>query len=250
MVFLPPLLERLHRDAPGARVETRSTPQEEIEAALAGGELDLAVGFLPGLRPPLRNARLFVDPYVCMMRAGHPRIGDALTRKLFLEASHALVASIGAGHRVIEETLLAQGLSQRHRAPRPAFHGGADDPRAHRPRRHGAVAGRPALREDGTLQVAEAAGEDPDRRRARALARAVRAGRGEPVAAGAAWSSCTPTGAGLLHVSAHVDAIQGVSCAVVVAFLQRSSGERFEGREGRLRATTQSIKARGFFRSF
>jgi DNA-binding transcriptional LysR family regulator len=113
MVFLPPLLERLHRDAPGARVETRSTPQEEIESALAGGELDLAVGFLPGLRPPLRNARLFVDPYVCMMRAGHPRIGDRLTRKLFLEASHALVASIGAGHRVIEETLLAHGLSRR-----------------------------------------------------------------------------------------------------------------------------------------
>jgi DNA-binding transcriptional LysR family regulator len=28
MVFLPPLLERLHRTAPGARVETRSTPQE------------------------------------------------------------------------------------------------------------------------------------------------------------------------------------------------------------------------------
>jgi DNA-binding transcriptional LysR family regulator len=48
-----------------------------------------------------------------MMRAGHPRIGDRLTRKLFLEASHALVSSIGAGHRVIEETLLAHGLSRR-----------------------------------------------------------------------------------------------------------------------------------------
>jgi DNA-binding transcriptional LysR family regulator len=113
MVFLPPLLERLHRAAPGVRVETRSTPQEEIETALAAGELDLAVGFLPGLRPPVRSARLFVDRYVCMMRAGHPRIGPALTRRLFLEASHALVASIGAGHRVIEEALLAQGMGQR-----------------------------------------------------------------------------------------------------------------------------------------
>jgi DNA-binding transcriptional LysR family regulator len=113
MVFLPPLLERLHRAAPGVRIETRSTPQEEIEAALAAGELDLAVGFLPGLRPPVRNARLFIDPYACMMRADHPRIGDRLTQKAFLEASHALVASIGAGHRVIEETLLAHGLSRR-----------------------------------------------------------------------------------------------------------------------------------------
>lgn len=113
MVFLPPLLERLHRVAPGVRVETRSTPQEEIETALAAGELDVAVGFLPGLRPPVRNSRLFVDPYACMMRAGHPAIGERLTRRLFLEASHALVASIGAGHRVIEETLLAHGLERR-----------------------------------------------------------------------------------------------------------------------------------------
>ena len=108
--FLPPLVERLQRTAPGVRLETRSTPQEEIETALAAGELDLAVGFLPGLRPPVRNHRLFRDPYVCLMRADHPRIGEKLTRRLFLEASHALVASIGGGHRVIEETLLAQGL--------------------------------------------------------------------------------------------------------------------------------------------
>jgi DNA-binding transcriptional LysR family regulator len=113
MVFLPPLLERLHRTAPGVRIETRTTPQEAIETALAAGELDLAVGFLPALPAAVRNSRLFVDPYMCMMRAGHPRIGDKLTRRLFLEASHALVASIGAGHRVIEETLLAQGLAQR-----------------------------------------------------------------------------------------------------------------------------------------
>ena len=47
------------------------------------------------------------------MRADHPRIGDTLTRKHFLEASHALVASIGAGHRVIEEALERAGLARR-----------------------------------------------------------------------------------------------------------------------------------------
>jgi DNA-binding transcriptional LysR family regulator len=49
-------------------VETRSTLQDEIEDALGAGELDLAVGFLPGLQPPVRNHRLFRDAYVCMMR--------------------------------------------------------------------------------------------------------------------------------------------------------------------------------------
>jgi DNA-binding transcriptional LysR family regulator len=113
MVFLPRLLERLQRAAPGVHIETRSTPQAEIEQALASGELDLAVGFLPGLRAPVRSQPLFRDAYVCMMRADHPSIGRTLPRKLFLEAAHALVSSIGAGHRVIEDTLLAHGLNRR-----------------------------------------------------------------------------------------------------------------------------------------
>jgi len=113
MVFLPPLLERIHRAAPGVRVETRAMTQEEIEGALALGELDFAIGFLPGLQPPVQSLPLFRDHYVCMMRADHPRIGATFSHRRFLEASHALVASIGAGHRVVEETLLAHGLNRR-----------------------------------------------------------------------------------------------------------------------------------------
>jgi DNA-binding transcriptional LysR family regulator len=113
MVFLPPLLERLQRVAPGLRVETRATPESAIEEALGCGELDLAVGFLPGLRAPVRSTRLFRDPYVCMMRADHPRIGARLTRRRFCEASHVLVASVGAGHRVIEEMFVVEGLERR-----------------------------------------------------------------------------------------------------------------------------------------
>jgi DNA-binding transcriptional LysR family regulator len=112
-VFLPPLLERMQQVAPLVRFETRTISQEEMTEALGAGELDLAVGFLPGLHAPVQNAPLFRDPYVCMMRADHPRIGATLSRKGFVEASHALVASIGAGHRVIEDALLAYGLNRR-----------------------------------------------------------------------------------------------------------------------------------------
>lgn len=113
MVFLPQLLERINADAPGVRVETRTLPQDQVQEALADGDLDLAVGFLPGLVPPVRSARVFRDPYLCLMRADHPRIGRTLPRKLFLEASHALVSSLGTGHQVIEEALLGHGLNRR-----------------------------------------------------------------------------------------------------------------------------------------
>jgi DNA-binding transcriptional LysR family regulator len=110
--FLPPLIEHVQKVAPGVRLEAVALEVEDIGDALAAGTLDLAVGFLPGLGPPVRRKPLFRDPYVCLMRAGHPRAGKALTRKAFVEASHALVSYRG-GHRVIEEALERAGLARR-----------------------------------------------------------------------------------------------------------------------------------------
>ena len=110
--FLPPLVERVQRSAPAVKLEALALDVEDIGDALAAGALDLAVGFLPALGPPVRRKPLFRDPYVCLMRADHPRIGAKLTKKQFLEASHALVSYRG-GHRVIEEALERAGLARR-----------------------------------------------------------------------------------------------------------------------------------------
>ena len=107
--FLPPLVERVQSEAPGVRLEAVALDVDGIGAALAAGGLDLAVGFLPGLGPPVRRRSLFRDPYVCLMRADHPI--RSLTKKRFLEASHALVTYRG-GHRVIEEALERAGLAR------------------------------------------------------------------------------------------------------------------------------------------
>jgi DNA-binding transcriptional LysR family regulator len=108
--FLPPLVERVQRDAPGVRLEAVALEVDDIADALAAGALDLAIGFLPGLGAPVRRQALFRDPYLCLMRADHPIA--ALTKKKFLEASHALVIYRG-GHRVIEEALERAGLARR-----------------------------------------------------------------------------------------------------------------------------------------
>jgi DNA-binding transcriptional LysR family regulator len=108
--FLPPLIERVQREAPGVRLEAVALEVEDISAALAAGSLDLAVGFLPGLGAPVRRRPLFRDPYLCLMRADHPI--TSLTKKKFAEASHALVSYRG-GHRVIEEALERAGLARK-----------------------------------------------------------------------------------------------------------------------------------------
>ncbi|HEY5899531.1 MAG TPA: LysR family transcriptional regulator [Burkholderiales bacterium] len=108
--FLPPLIERVQKQAPGVRLEAVALDIEDIGAALAAGALDLVVGFLPALGPPVRRRTLFRDPYVCLMRADHPI--KVLSKKRFIEASHALVTYRG-GHRVIEEALERAGLARR-----------------------------------------------------------------------------------------------------------------------------------------
>src|SRR5688572_7214556 len=47
--FLPPLVERVHGDAPGVRLEAVALEVDDIGDALATGALDVAIGFLPGL---------------------------------------------------------------------------------------------------------------------------------------------------------------------------------------------------------
>jgi DNA-binding transcriptional LysR family regulator len=116
--FLPPLIERVQRAAPGVRLEAVALEVEDIADALATGALDLAVGFLPGLGPPVRRRALFRDPYLCLMRADHPI--KALSKRRFLDASHALVTYRG-GHRVVEEALERAGLARRIALRLPHF---------------------------------------------------------------------------------------------------------------------------------
>ena len=113
IVFLPPLLERLEREAPGVRIETGQLPQDEVSEALGAGEVDLAVGFLPGLSGGVVQKRLFRDRYVCLVRADHPTIGSRLTLAQFLAATHVLVSARGSAHEIVEQTLRNKGLVRR-----------------------------------------------------------------------------------------------------------------------------------------
>ena len=111
--FLPPLVEHLRRLAPGVHLEAVSLAPEDIGPGLATGAIDLAVGFLPELPRSVRQRHMFRDPYVCLLRADHPRVGTRLTRELFRDALHVLVVSPGSGHRVIEQALAKSGLTRR-----------------------------------------------------------------------------------------------------------------------------------------
>ncbi len=121
IVFLPALLERLAVAAPGASLRTVSMSSGDAAEALARGDVDLAIGFLPGLRDGWFQQRLFEQRYVCLMREGHPLAGRRLTRERFLAADHLLIEAPGTGHSVVDEHFERIGAPRRSRLAVPDF---------------------------------------------------------------------------------------------------------------------------------
>lgn len=117
VVFLPALLQTLHAQAPGASLRTVALAEGDTAAALARGEVDLAIGFLPELREGWYQQRLFEQRYVVLRRAGTP----APTRTAYLRAGHVAIESAGTGHRVVEQALRAQRIERRVVLQVPGF---------------------------------------------------------------------------------------------------------------------------------
>lgn len=113
LVFLPSILKRLAAIAPNVSIQTVSLPDAEIEPALRSGAVDLALGFFPQLQSAaLYQQRLFTHSFVCVLRRDHPRIGEKMTRKQFVESEHAVVVG-GHANELLEAELRDQGLQRR-----------------------------------------------------------------------------------------------------------------------------------------
>ena len=109
VVLLPGLLDHLRRTAPGVRIETEIISTESGRR-LEDGAVDLAVGFMPQLDAGFYQQTLFKQNFVCVAARNHPRIGERLTRKRFESEAHAVVASSGTGHAIVDKTIARLGL--------------------------------------------------------------------------------------------------------------------------------------------
>ncbi|MEO8020166.1 MAG: LysR family transcriptional regulator [Pseudomonadota bacterium] len=113
-VFLPRLLERLSKVAPGVQLRAVNLPVGDLERALRSGEVDLVLGHFPELESTsLYQQRLFAHSFVCLVRADHPQIGAELSRKQFLDSEHAVVSLPGRKNDSLDIDLAAQDLTRR-----------------------------------------------------------------------------------------------------------------------------------------
>jgi DNA-binding transcriptional LysR family regulator len=119
--FLPALVERLRRDAPGVTLSTVRNTTVNVRDELEAGKVDIAIGLLPHLKAGFFQRRLFMQSYVCLMRRGHRLDKKKISLAEFCAAEHLVVVSAGTGHGKVDELLQRSGIERTVRLNVPHY---------------------------------------------------------------------------------------------------------------------------------
>lgn len=99
MNFLPRLLGHLGTHAPGVGIKTLAMPRHMAASALESGAAEMAMGYFPDLQKAgFYRQHLIRSTHVCLLRNHHSSIGNSISLKQFLQASHAVVKPDGREH--------------------------------------------------------------------------------------------------------------------------------------------------------
>jgi DNA-binding transcriptional LysR family regulator len=108
MIYLPPLLTALRTEGPEVAIDAPQVAVENTVRALSTGQLDFAIGYLPGMAEQTESVRIFTERYVCMFRVGHPMVGKTLSLETFQRCKHVMVSSPFSRHNVFVDVLADQ----------------------------------------------------------------------------------------------------------------------------------------------
>jgi DNA-binding transcriptional LysR family regulator len=109
--LLPPIISHLEREGRGLRLKAVPLDSRQLEVRLEAGEADIALGAFPAAAPNMRRQRLYADPYVSVVRSGHPRLAKLTQADCFLGERHIVVTSSNTGHAAHSQ--LEQALRSR-----------------------------------------------------------------------------------------------------------------------------------------
>lgn len=121
--FLPTLMKRLSREAPGVTLSTVRNTAVNLKDEMESGKVDLAIGLLPQLKGGFFQRRLFRQRYVCLLRQGHRLDKKKISLAEFSAAEHLVIVSAGTGHGKVDELLKRSGIERNVRLTVPHFVG-------------------------------------------------------------------------------------------------------------------------------
>jgi DNA-binding transcriptional LysR family regulator len=112
-LWLPALVRAIENEAPGIDVRMAPLTTREPRPMLLHGDIDLAIGFFPGVvtqlaggpDTPIRHEQLYSGKYVCVMRKDHPLAKAPLTLDAYCTANHLLVSFSGRARGLVDDAL-------------------------------------------------------------------------------------------------------------------------------------------------
>ena len=118
---LPQLVRAIEEEAPGIKIRMMPLTTRDPRPLLTRGEIDLAIGFFPGVVSQLasspdtaiRHERVYSGHYLCVMRKGHPLAKGELTLDAYCAAKHLLVSVSGRAFAVIDDILAQMGRERK-----------------------------------------------------------------------------------------------------------------------------------------
>jgi DNA-binding transcriptional LysR family regulator len=106
--LLPPLVADFRRVHPGIHVSLRVGNREVVLAALANGEVDLAVMGRPPARADWDSVSIMPNELVAIAQTGHPLVGGGLVAPARLASETIFLRETGSGTRLAAEDFWRQ----------------------------------------------------------------------------------------------------------------------------------------------
>ncbi len=122
-LWLPKLVRIIDRTAPDVKIRMVPLTTRDPRAQLLRGDIDLAIGFFPGVvnqlatmpDTPVRHEQLYSGQYVCVLRKGHRLEKEKLTVDNYCDASHLMVSPSGRARGLVDDALGTLGRERQVR---------------------------------------------------------------------------------------------------------------------------------------
>jgi DNA-binding transcriptional LysR family regulator len=118
--LLPSLIQRIGVAAPGITLRQRPLPVD-VTAALADGELELAIGVFDDSPAGVRQDALWAETFACVVRRDSPAARGRFDVARYLARPHLLVAPRGRPGSAIDDLLARHHLQRRIAVVVPHF---------------------------------------------------------------------------------------------------------------------------------
>lgn len=111
-VLIPPLVARLREIAPGIKLKLMPFGSDLVETGVTSGTTAMALGRL--VEPPdnVVVQQIMSDGLACVVRAGHPEIGDRISREQYERLKHVNMVPPGRLRAGLFQPLERQGLKR------------------------------------------------------------------------------------------------------------------------------------------